>query len=217
MCNWVPLITTMSILVNSITLVCIALDRYMAVVKVVLKSLWEPKAIFCVIGFICVWMCGAGIASPMYSAYFIMDIYVAETDPNNRTIGIRKYPAQVCINNKEENATYFTIVFICIFLPAFMAFLWLNTIIAIEIWNRRNPLEQKLNNHEGSSSSGTTDSSNQKPTEGKRGKLINPQSVMLHLPLTYRDYIHENHIQHVLLILDEIQQQTWSDKRRNRR
>lgn len=90
----------MAILVNSITLVCIALDRYMAVVKVVLKSSWEPKLISCLIGTICIWLCGVGIASPMLSAYFIVDITVAETDPNNRTVGIRKYPAQICVNDK---------------------------------------------------------------------------------------------------------------------
>lgn len=90
----------MAILVNSITLVCIALDRYMAVVKVVLKSSWEPKLISCLIGTICIWLCGGGIASPMLSAYSIVDITVAETDPNNRTVGIRKYPAQICVNDK---------------------------------------------------------------------------------------------------------------------
>lgn len=100
MCNWIPFLTTMAILVNSITLVCIALDRYMAVAKVVMKSSWEPKVIYCLIGSACVWLCGAGIASPMLSAYFIVDISVAETDPNNRTIGIRKYDAQICVNDK---------------------------------------------------------------------------------------------------------------------
>lgn len=99
MCNWVPFFTTQAIIVNSITLVCIALDRYMAVVKV-LKSSWEPRALSCIIGTIVVWAIGAGIASPMVSAYFIVDIVVAETDPNNRTIGIRKYDAQICINKK---------------------------------------------------------------------------------------------------------------------
>lgn len=93
----------MAILVNSITLVCIAFDRYMAVVQVI-KSSWEPKALYCLIGTVCIWMCGAGIASPMLAAYNIVDITVAETDPNNRTVGIKKYPAQICVNDKVRNA-----------------------------------------------------------------------------------------------------------------
>lgn len=102
MCNWIPFLTTLAILVNSISLVCIALDRYMAVVNVVMKSSWEPTLIYCLLGTLCVWVCGAGIASPMLAAYATRDITVAETDPNNRTVGIRKYGAQICICDKVE-------------------------------------------------------------------------------------------------------------------
>lgn len=148
----------------------------MAVVRV-LKSSWEPKALACVIGTICVWVCGGGIASPMLSAYFIVDITVAETDPNNRTVGIRKYPAQICINDKTENASYYGIVFSSVFLPIFIAFLWLNATIAIEIWNRRNPLDHKVNppsNDSTSSSGGSSSgsSANQKQTEGMDMSLL---------------------------------------------
>lgn len=100
LCSWIPFLTTLAILVNSITLVCIALDRYMAVVKVVLKSAWEPRLLYCLVGTACVWVCGAGVASPMLFAYSTMDVTVAETDPNNRTIGIRKYDAKICVNDK---------------------------------------------------------------------------------------------------------------------
>lgn len=99
MCKWIPFLTTQAILVNSITLVCIALDRYMAVVKV-FKSSWEPKALSCIIGTVVVWAIGAGISSPMLSAYFLVDMTIVETEPHNRSIGIREYHAQICINNK---------------------------------------------------------------------------------------------------------------------
>lgn len=57
------------------------------------------------------------------------------------------------------------------FLPIFIAFLWLNATIAVEIWNRRNPLDQKMSGQasEGSSNSsgGSSGIANPKRTEGE--------------------------------------------------
>lgn len=101
LCSATPFLTTMAIIVNSITLVCIAFDRYTAVIKM-LKGSWEPTALSCAIGTLIVWAVGAGIASPMFSAYFLIDVSVVETDPKNRSIGIQKYEAQMCINDKVK-------------------------------------------------------------------------------------------------------------------
>lgn len=43
----------------------------------------------------------------MVAAYSIVDVTVAVTDPNNRTVGIRKYPAQICVNDKVNRIKYF--------------------------------------------------------------------------------------------------------------
>lgn len=60
MCSAIPFVTTMSILANSFTLVAIALDRYIAVVKIV-KTNWEPSGVLCGIFAAAVWALAGGI------------------------------------------------------------------------------------------------------------------------------------------------------------
>lgn len=48
----------------------------------------------------------------------------------------------ICIS-QEPNKYYYTVVFVLIFLPQLIAFNWLYSIIAKEIWNRRRPLKAK--------------------------------------------------------------------------
>lgn len=54
-----PFATTAAILVNSLTLVGIALDRYLAVVKFI-KGTWDPSAVFCATWAVFVWGLAAG-------------------------------------------------------------------------------------------------------------------------------------------------------------
>lgn len=44
----------------------------------------------------------------------------------------------MCLFPQEASANYYIVVFTFIFLPIFVAFVWLNTIIAREIWKRRH-------------------------------------------------------------------------------
>lgn len=44
---------------------------------------------------------------------------------------------------QTSNKYFFTVVFVLIFLPMVLTFIWLNSIIAKEIWNRRRPLTAK--------------------------------------------------------------------------
>lgn len=59
LCSVVPFATTTAILVNSMTLLGIALDRYLAIVKFI-KGTWNPSALFCASWAVFVWGLAAG-------------------------------------------------------------------------------------------------------------------------------------------------------------
>lgn len=101
MCAAVPFLTTWAVLVNSFVLVAIATDRYAAVGR-----LWhlphgcEPSRLFCGVFASIMWAGGAAIAGPMVLRYRIVDVFVVETNPANRTEHIDVKPAQICISDK---------------------------------------------------------------------------------------------------------------------
>lgn len=98
MCGFIPFVTTLAILVNSFTLVGIAVDRYLAIVRWI-KGTWEPSKLFCGAGAVFVWGLAAGISSPMLSSYYIAEFYIIFTDPDNQSmIGIEQ--AEMCTSDK---------------------------------------------------------------------------------------------------------------------
>lgn len=99
MCGLIPFVTTLAILVNSFSLVGIAVDRYLAVVRWI-KGTWEPSKLFCGAGAVFVWGLAAGISSPMISSYFIAEFYIIETDPNNKSHWIDVTEAEMCTSIK---------------------------------------------------------------------------------------------------------------------
>lgn len=66
MCSAIPFVTTMAIITNSFTLVGIALDRYIAVVKIV-KTSYEPSGILCCVLTVVIWALAGGV---FYSKHF---------------------------------------------------------------------------------------------------------------------------------------------------
>lgn len=100
MCAFIPFVTTMAILANSMTLVGIALDRYFAVIRIV-KGPWEPGRTFCIAGTILLWGLAAGISSPMLTSYTIFDVFVIiTTHPINPINILRLEEFQVCAGEK---------------------------------------------------------------------------------------------------------------------
>lgn len=78
---------------------------------------------------------------------------------------------------QNENAYYFATIFAFIFLPLLLVFLWLNTVIAREIWKRKKPLNayktdytEKKSDVTSSSDTGTIEMS-----IGKNGEKISAQ------------------------------------------
>lgn len=90
----------MAALVSSISLSLIALDRYIAIVRI-LKGRWQPGIIFCIISTFSVWAFSAVIASPMLIIYFIKNFYLAIRDKNNEPlVVIDYYEASACFTEK---------------------------------------------------------------------------------------------------------------------
>lgn len=101
----------MVVLVNSVLLVCIALDRYMAVVRIV-KGSWEPGKVFCLTCCILIWGFAAGISSPMLTIYDYYRVYVVPLpDPNEDNPVLTYYVGYLCgsdkVNIKKKNKNVF--------------------------------------------------------------------------------------------------------------
>lgn len=111
MCAFIPFVTTMAILANSMTLVGIALDRYFAVIRIV-KGPWEPGRTFCVAATILLWGLAAGISSPMLSSYTIFDIYVIITNHpiSSEVLGLEQFEmcaGEKVLELKKKNYNFF--------------------------------------------------------------------------------------------------------------
>lgn len=110
MCSFTPFATTAAILANSMTLVGIALDRYLAIVKYI-NGTWNPSAILCVSWAIFVWGLAAGIASPMLSSFYLIEFYIILTDPVNPANELDVQLSLACMGDKV-NPFYYYIYFI---------------------------------------------------------------------------------------------------------
>lgn len=102
MCHLVPFITTAAILVSSMTLVGIAIDRYFAVMRAVI-SFWNPGVIFCVLSMLILWAAAIGISWPVFRVYELFSVYILTVQmvpmPNiyNTTIAAT---ADICMQEK---------------------------------------------------------------------------------------------------------------------
>ena len=74
-CHIMPFSQTMAVLANSVILVCIAFDRYVAIQRLN-KGPWEPTKLFCIVCCTIVWSLAAAVASPMLRMYGTQKLYV---------------------------------------------------------------------------------------------------------------------------------------------
>lgn len=101
MCGAVPFVTTWAVLVNSLVLVAIATDRYVAVGRVWrLPRGCEPSGLFCGVFATVMWTGSAAVAGPMVMRYQSVDLFIIETDPANRTHFIDVMRTQMCLSDK---------------------------------------------------------------------------------------------------------------------
>ena len=136
-CSLIPFFQTMVVLVNSIFLVCIALDRYMAVLRIV-KGTWEPGKLFCTSCCVLIWGFSAAVSSPLLTLYDFFEIYIVPLpNPEEENLELTYYVGNLCGSDKGENGYFFVIIFSFIFVPLLIAFLWLNSVLAKKVWKRR--------------------------------------------------------------------------------
>ncbi|XP_050323695.1 uncharacterized protein LOC126755285 [Bactrocera neohumeralis] len=192
MCHVVPSITTAAILVSSITLVGIAMDRYFAVMRAVI-SFWNPGVIFCVLSMLALWAAAIGTSWPVFGVYELYPVHIltrqwiAIPNTNSSTIAsagsatvttattatesrttmptlyetsaetVTKSPweqqtannnqsyamlmtselVMMCISNQSSIAKYYFAIFGIIFVPTIIAFIWMNSVIAKQLWKSR--------------------------------------------------------------------------------
>jgi len=82
MCNFVPFITTTSVLSGSLTLVAIALDRYLAVMRPVL-GFWNPDIRFSCLCMLLIWACSIGASGPLLGIYEYKRIFLLRMDDDS--------------------------------------------------------------------------------------------------------------------------------------
>lgn len=153
----------MSVVVNSILLVCISCDRYMAIVRIV-KGQWEPGKLFSLTCCVLIWAMAAGVSSPMLTLYDYQSIYIRnEPSEKGDNSTVKLYMGHLCaseqVNGSQvledwkcwefsyslqtDNAYYFSIIFSFIFAPMLITFVWLNSIVAKEIYTRSRIMREE--------------------------------------------------------------------------
>jgi 7 transmembrane receptor (rhodopsin family) len=106
-CMGVPFLQTVSVLTGSMSLVLIALDRFLAVRNKSNEKLLQSK-MFCLAVIICVWLLGCGIGMPVLFAYEFIDALVIPDGGDEKSA----YHGSVCITDpvsklEGENQYFF--------------------------------------------------------------------------------------------------------------
>ncbi|XP_017044950.1 orexin receptor type 2 [Drosophila ficusphila] len=149
MCKFVPFITTTSVLSGSLTLVAIALDRYLAIMRPVL-GFWNPDVRFSSLCMLLIWACSIGASGPLLGIYDYEAIYLLEVEdsPEESEEAATVAPEELvvtelelvhmCLAGDHDVGLYYVILFTLIFLPCIVSFVWLNATIARQLWLRRH-------------------------------------------------------------------------------
>ncbi|XP_016928245.3 gastrin/cholecystokinin type B receptor [Drosophila suzukii] len=150
MCNFVPFITTTSVLSGSLTLVAIALDRYLAVMRPVL-GFWNPDIRFSCLCMLLIWACSIGASGPLLGIYEYKRIFLLRMDDDSseesggvptvvpeELVVTELEMVHMCLAGDHDIGLYYVILFALIFLPCIVSFVWLNAVIARQLWLRRH-------------------------------------------------------------------------------
>ncbi|XP_023724408.1 cholecystokinin receptor [Cryptotermes secundus] len=164
-CNFVPLLMAMCLLVNSMTVSCIALDRFQAV-RGGAKRRWEPSLWICLAFMLLVWSVCAGTATPMFFTYDYkgpMHVVTVECDILPESLYFCVVPTKVF---KSE---YYITVYTLIFLPLFVTFVGFYVVVAMYIWKRRIPTNKSAPAQNSSHKTAITSASRRDTKKYKKG------------------------------------------------
>lgn len=96
-CSAVPFSQTVSLLVGSLSLVAIAMDRYLAVCNKSQAKVLQSKTV-CYGGLFSIWAFSCAISSPTLFSYEIVDAYVVTDEKTNSF-----YMAYMCMTDMVSN------------------------------------------------------------------------------------------------------------------
>ncbi|EDW00627.1 GH20980 [Drosophila grimshawi] len=129
MCNFVPLVNAATILLSSMVLVVIALDRYM-VLRRAAKGVWNPDCKFCIICIGGIWLTCIVTAVPLVTIYRAFAVQISTED--------EVFTATMCLGKRSQVRIYNIVCLALIFAPCLVAFVFLNVTIAKQLWQRRH-------------------------------------------------------------------------------
>ncbi|XP_034941954.1 5-hydroxytryptamine receptor 4 [Chelonus insularis] len=136
-CTLIPYFQTVSMLVTSLNLAGIALNRYSAIQSKHSLSQNSTGNLVAVGSTIIVWSVACS------SSYPVLEIYTTETVGviNNSTI----YTGTLCVTDRHAAATVYTALFAVIFVPLTTVFILVYILLALSIHRRKSPGEIRRN------------------------------------------------------------------------
>ncbi|XP_043272152.1 orexin receptor type 2 [Venturia canescens] len=130
-CTFIPYLQTVGVLVASLTLAGVAIDRYAAIKSKfpLTKGLKWRWAISFVLG---LWIVSFAAAYPVIGTFAIERLVVIN--------GSTFYTGALCITkNRSEASVIYTALFVVIFVPLAIVFLLVHVLLARNIWQRDSP------------------------------------------------------------------------------
>ncbi|XP_015114976.1 QRFP-like peptide receptor [Diachasma alloeum] len=131
-CTVLPFLQTVAVLVASLILAGVAIDRFSAFKRKISISRgpgWIPTVSYVLL----VWSVAAGASYPILDLYKPQSLHII----NNSTI----YRGILCVNDREKAKTAYIGIFVVIFLPLTIAFLAVHVLLALSINQRKAPGE----------------------------------------------------------------------------
>lgn len=129
-CSLIPFIQTVAVLVGSLTLAGIAIDRYAAIKPKHIITMRGQKWTSAILFVISIWLIAIGASYPILQIYEIVSVIVV----NEETY----YEGKLCVTfNINKAASAYTWLFVTIFLPLATVFVIVHVLLALNISHRK--------------------------------------------------------------------------------
>ncbi|XP_051168700.1 QRFP-like peptide receptor [Leptopilina boulardi] len=128
-CSLIPFIQTVAVLVGSLTLAGIAIDRY-AAMKPKHSTIKGEKWTSAILFIFAIWLIAIGASYPILQIYEIATVIVVNDDSY--------YTGKLCVTFNINKAAYaYTWLFVTIFLPLATVFVLVHVLLALNISQRK--------------------------------------------------------------------------------
>ncbi|KAK9885450.1 hypothetical protein WA026_010946 [Henosepilachna vigintioctopunctata] len=142
MCHFVPMCQSFGVILSSIALLMIAMDRYRNIVEAMNKR-WNPRKVYCLLGLVVVWLICAALSVPMFIYYSNEKVLVIFLDEHGQLpVNYKKEILYMCVvTDKSRLSESFLLLLVLVFTPLFFVFFWFYFKIAQLIWRHRKPIQ----------------------------------------------------------------------------